>query len=351
MNSSVAAAAELSYARFLGNFIVQFNRYVPIPLLLLGVIGNILNILILKRPSLRSNPCSICFIAASLVNLLVLIDGLIPRILLSFDKDPSDTNDFLCKVKYYVIYSSSALSSWFIVLATIDRYLSSSLEVWKRRLSSIQQNQWRILGLVIFAVLFFIDKFVCFVANIQNEPLKCNVMKGACRDYHNYSYIVVYSLVPCVLMAIFGTLTILNVRKARMTVAPQQPGQAATNSGIAARSTTSNRDRQLISMLLVQIVLLILFSFPISSVRTYLGATGSIVKSPLRLAQESFALQFVIMLTYIPIIDTFYIYVVWGSIFRKELRIMARSWMRALGAPVAQVTPLQSGGTHPTTQK
>ena len=346
MNSSVTEAAELSSARFLGNFIAQFNRYVPIPLLLLGVIGNVLNVLILRRPSLRSNPCSICFIAASLVNLIALSDGLLPRILLSFDKDPSDTNDFLCKVKYYVIYSSSALASWFIVLATIDRYLSSAPEAWKRKLSSIQQTQRRILGLVAFAAMFFIDKFVCFVANIQNEVLKCNARRGACRDYHNYSYIVVYSLAPCVLMAIFGTLTILNVRKARVVIAPQQSGQAAASSGIAARSPTSNRDRQLISMLLVQIVLLILFSFPISIVRIYLGATGSIMKSPLRLAQESFALQFVIMLTYIPNIDTFYIYVVRGSIFRRELRIMVGSWMKVLGISMPPMTQAHSATTN-----
>ena len=325
------SAVELSYAKFLYNFVAQFNRYVPIPLLFLGLLGNVLNVLILRRPSLRSNPCSMCFIAASLVNLLVLVDGLIPRILLSFDKDPSDTSDFLCKTKYYVIYASSALSSWFIVLATIDRYLSSSPDARKRKLSSVKQTRWRILGLVVFAALFFTDKLFCFVANIPNEVLKCNAEKGPCRRYHDYSYVVVYSFCPCVIVAVFGGLTIVNVRRARSVVAPQR-----TNPTAVHPRTTSNRDRQLISMLLVQIVFLMLFSFPISIVRIYLGSTGSIMKSPLRLAQESFILQIVVMLTYVPIIDTFYIYIVWGRDFRKEMRLLSASWMIAWQVPTAR---------------
>ena len=209
MNSTTT----FNYAAFLANVTVQFNRYVPIPLFLLGIVGNVLNLFILKRPSLRSNPCSVCFMAASSVNILVLFDGLIPRTLLSFDKDIADTSDFFCKIKYYVIYTSSALSSWFIVLATIDRYLSSSLDAGKRRWSSLRQTQWRILGFSIFAAIFFVDKLLCFVSNIPNEILKCNAMKGVCRTYHDFSYIVVYSLTPCILLAVFGALTIVNIRK------------------------------------------------------------------------------------------------------------------------------------------
>ena len=84
-------------------------------------------------------------------------------------------------------------------------------------------------------------------------------------------------------------------------------------------------------MLLVQVIFLVLFSFPISIVRIYLTLTASISKTPLRLTQEGFTIQLVIMLTYIPIIDTFYIYVVWGQIFRKELQSMVRSWLRIVG--------------------
>ena len=335
MNSTTTTTT--NYASFLANVTVQFNRYVPIPLLILGLIGNVLNLFILKRPSLRSNPCSVCFMAASLANLLVLFDGLIPRILLSFNKDPADTSDFLCKVKYYLIYTSSILSSWFIVLATIDRYLSSSQDARRRRWSSLKQTRWTILCLTIFAIVFFVDKLICFVANIPNEVLKCNAIAGACRNYHNYSYIVVYSLAPCILLAVFGALTIINIRKSRIVIAPQPPVQETAQARAPVRNNSS-RDRQLISMLFVQVIFLVLFSFPISIVRIYLGFTASDSKTPLRLTQESFALQLVIMLTYIPIINTFYIYVVWGQIFRNELRSMIVSWLRKIGihAPTAE---------------
>ena len=173
----------------------------------------------------------------------------------------------------------------------------------------------------VFAAIFFVDKLVCFVSNIANEILKCNAMRGACRTYHDFSYIVVYSLTPCVLLATFGALTIANIRTSRIVVVPQASAQETAQPRAPVRKTSSS-DRQLISMLLVQVIFLALFSFPISIVRIYLTLTVSISKTPLRLTQEGFATQLVIMLTYIPIIDTFYIYVVWGHIFRKELQSM-----------------------------
>jgi hypothetical protein len=346
MNSTTT----FNYAAFLANVTVQFNRYVPIPLLILGMVGNVLNLFVLKRPLLRSNPCSVCFMAASSANILALFDGLLPRILLSFDKDPADTSDFFCKTKYYLIYSSCALSSWFIVLATIDRYLSSSRDPRKRGWSSLKQTRWRILGLSIFAAIFFVDKPVCFVANIPNEILKCNAMRGACRIYHDFSYIVVYSLMPCILLAVFGALTIGNIRKSRNGIAPQTPAQHTAYSQALVKNTTS-RDRQLISMLLVQVMFLVLFSFPISIVRIYLTLTASISKTPLRLTQEGFAIQLVIMLTYIPIIDTFYIYVLWGQIFRKQLQSMLGSWMKTIGLRVVITDTQISLSNMPTVQQ
>jgi hypothetical protein len=320
MNSTIA----FDYTASLADATVQFNRYVPIPLLLLGMIGNVLNVFIFRRRSLRSNPCSVCFIAASVVNLFILFDGLIPRILLSFQSDPAETSNILCKLKYYVVYASSALSSWFIGLATIDRYLSSSPNALTRQLSTLRRTRWLMLALTIFSLVFFADVLVCFVANIPDEELKCNARAGTCRNYHNYSYAVLYSFGPCVIMGTFGILIIMNVRKIGTLVVPQV--QTVTDTKRSVR-TTKPGDRQVISMLLVQVLFLVLFSCPISIVRIYLGLTDSTNKTTLRLTQENLMVQLVIMLTFIPNIDTFYLYTLTGKTFRKELRIMIASWM------------------------
>ncbi|CAF4484544.1 unnamed protein product, partial [Rotaria sp. Silwood2] len=47
---------------------LQLNRIVPIFQITLGTFGNILNILIFTRRSLRNNPCSLYFLASSINN-------------------------------------------------------------------------------------------------------------------------------------------------------------------------------------------------------------------------------------------------------------------------------------------
>ncbi|CAF4138465.1 unnamed protein product, partial [Adineta steineri] len=76
---------------FLNNISNDLNRYFGIFVFLFGLIGNILNILVLSQRPLRSNPCALLFLASSVSNLIAIVSGLFTRILSGWNLDPTST--------------------------------------------------------------------------------------------------------------------------------------------------------------------------------------------------------------------------------------------------------------------
>src|SRR5215813_5173850 len=111
MNTSTSQST-IAYLNYVTR---ELNRYIPIVLLILGTIGNISNILVFTRPLLRTNPCSLYFISSSIINFCALYIGLLTPFLGLYNLDPTQTIDILCKIRFYLRYSTITLSTWFIL--------------------------------------------------------------------------------------------------------------------------------------------------------------------------------------------------------------------------------------------
>jgi hypothetical protein len=123
------------------------------------------------------------------------------------------------------------------------------------------------------------------------------------------------SLCPSFLMLVFGLLTLNNVRRRRQ-VLPIVLG---------ANQINRRTDTQLLRMLISQVLITIIFTLPFSIFRIYGLFTGTIVKNPLRVAQENFALLIINTTSYFAHSSSFYLYTLTGGVFRKELfKIIAR---------------------------
>ncbi|CAF4956798.1 unnamed protein product, partial [Rotaria sp. Silwood1] len=119
-------STSLNTIAWLNSMNVQLNRYLPLPFLVLGTIGVILNIIIFTRRSLVINSCIHYLLANTIANFIVLYWVVITRIISDGYKiDPSITSDVFCKMKYFLTYVSRTLSTWFLLLACIDRWASS----------------------------------------------------------------------------------------------------------------------------------------------------------------------------------------------------------------------------------
>ena len=120
---------------------LHINRYLSITLFLFGSIGNILSCLVFSHRKLRSSPCVLYFLMASLFNLISLIDGIPPRTLRDWNilPDQTETNSLLCKLRLTVLFITRNAASWLLLCGTIDRYLVSSKNANWRRMSNFKQ--------------------------------------------------------------------------------------------------------------------------------------------------------------------------------------------------------------------
>jgi hypothetical protein len=265
------------------NFITrELNRYIPIPLLILGTIGNILNIIVFTRPLIRLNPCSLYFTSGSIANFLSLYVGLITPFLGLYNLDPTQKSNILCKIRYYLRFSTITLSTWLILFACIDRFLSTSLNVTFRSWSSLH---------VAKRIIFFIST-ICFLFPYTQIFYCCSIIQTVCTITNNICKLSIDSIliacnsgIPPILMILISILTIRNVKY------------------INQISFRHRRDIQLIRILLVQVIVLVLFAIPITAQKLYSCATIFTIKN----------------VSYINTSTTFYIYSLTSKKFRREV--------------------------------
>lgn len=298
------------------------NRYLSIGILVFGSIGNILNCLALSQRTLRSNPCSFFFLTSSMASLITLISGVLVRLLAGFSADLTDTVNWLCKLRIFILFDSRTIASWLIMLATFDRWLSSSINVNRRQKSSLKNARRGVFIVILLSSLAYAQIFYCYEANLTNAPLKCYGRTTWCRLLIDSEFTALSILLPSSLMFIFGFMTILNLRSvAFRRVQPVTITAAhATGTRTGSISRSKKRDHYLLLMLCVQVILLTLFSLPQAIQNLFANATRFEVRSPTYIAINNFVFNLFLLLTYVTNGMPFYIYTLTGgSIFRKAL--------------------------------
>ncbi|CAF1145954.1 unnamed protein product [Adineta steineri] len=296
------------FINYINHLSSDLDRYLSIGILLFGTIGNILNCLALSQRPLRSNPCVLYFLASSIASIITLISGVLVRLL---------------SVRVYILFNSRTIASWLIMLATCDRWLSSSIHTHYRQMSTLKNAQRNIIAAIFLSSVAYVQIFYCYEANLTNAPLQCNGKNTWCRLLINSEFVSITVLIPSMTMFIFGILTILNIRK--VTLRPNQSGIKTGNVQIINNKEHPQRlkksDRYLLLMLLIQVILLTLFSLPQAILNLYNNITLYETESPLNAAINNFILNLFLLLTYVTNGMPFYIYTLsGGTIFRKALR-------------------------------
>jgi hypothetical protein len=96
----------------------------PPLLILCGTVGNIVSIIVLRRPKVRKAVCSFYFIALAASDLLVLYTGLLRQwIYYTFNFDVRHLGTAGCKLHTWLVYFSLHFSSWILVAVTIERIM------------------------------------------------------------------------------------------------------------------------------------------------------------------------------------------------------------------------------------
>lgn len=279
----------------------QISRYTPFPILALGLFGNIVNMLIFIRPRLLGNPCSTYFFWASITNLNVLFFGLVTRVLSEgFGIDPVSNNLGFCRFRYFILHSSMVLSSWFTILAGVDRYCISSRSITCRQHSNLRSSRLLVALTTLVCFALYSHVFALFtIEQLQSGP-SCYAQAGAYRIFYDFFYFATYSFTPPLVMVAVGLATFYNVHHVHRAIQPAD--QLARN----ARSL-KRRDRQLIKMTLVQVLCAILLTLPIAVQKLYVTFTQGTTKSAYQVAIEGLVAQLLRFFVFINCSTSFYL--------------------------------------------
>lgn len=322
----MSSSSNASLITSLDNGIMQLNPYFGMFIFLFSIVGNIANLFVLSQRPHRSNPCAWLFLASSIANFIDILAGLISRFLSTWAADLTNTNQFLCKTRAFLLFDGITIGAWLIALAIVDRWLSSNINVNRRQHRTLKNAQRGAMIIIIISTIMETQQIYCFEANLTNTPLKCYTTTVVCGIISDLFFALVTILFPLILMFIFGLMTISNVRLAQSRLKPMST--TITNGRPTQRKKS---DRYLLMMLFIQVFLMLLFTLPLSIYKLYSTITRNVSKSTLQNTIENFIFNTFLLLLYVSCGMSFYIYTLCGgSVFRKTLFDLLKTLRRKM---------------------
>jgi hypothetical protein len=221
-----------------------------------------------------------------------------------------------CGMFFYFRHSFNQMLRTFFVMVCADRYASSSNRANIRAFS-----EYKVAVRVIPSVIIF-----WFLLPILPTGLRvlsngvCDARSGAYDTIYTVYIVSSTGIFPLVTMITFGILMIKNLGKMRNRVQPSTSSEAAAN-------ILRKRDRDMMRMLLVEIIICSITISPNSITHIYKSASANVVKSKDRQAIETFTYYIArLFLLYMANTFSFWVYISTSQTFRLELKTLIIKW-------------------------
>ncbi len=297
------------------------TEYVMSIFLVIGVLGNIINIYMFTIKNFLRNTCCMYLLATSIINVLSLIWGILAALYTVDHIDPSTYSFIYCKLRLYTIHTLLMIGRSLMVFACIDRYALCSRSA---RFRSFCEPKIAIR--IIIAHLFIWPLITIHIPILQNLNGKSCGMSG--------SYIIIYGLyvticsgtLPPVLMIIFSVLAIQHRRELR--------------TRLNTTRVNNRRDDTLIIMLLSQVIVYVITTCLYPAITLYRAITNGQTKTSQSLQIETFVNFFSnTILVYLNPASAFYVYFTSSKCFRKECKTAFVHLYKKIVRRRAQVAP------------
>ncbi|CAF0973906.1 unnamed protein product [Adineta steineri] len=274
------------------------------PILILGIIGNILNIIVfLHKASYKHNASSFYMLVKSFFDLNVLIISLAGDIIIDGFHANALTSENWCKFRVPLAYINSLCSSSCLCLQAIDSYMCSSRNATIRQYSTIKKARYLIVGFLFVWICNECPYYFMKSANIIPN-LTCQTSNTIYRTYRSYFTILVLNIiVPITIISLFGYLTYKNMH-------------TLNTDGQYRLSTLT---KQTIRMALYETIIVLLFKCPFGIAQIYLVSTANIVKDVYRQTKEQFITLFFYFYVYNANAVPFFCYFAASKSFRKQV--------------------------------
>ncbi|UJR38064.1 hypothetical protein I4U23_030745 [Adineta vaga] len=309
-----------------------FSSYIGGTILIAGLLGACFNVIVfLSLNTFRQSSCAFFLTIMSFVNIGQLLTGLLSRILISgFDINLTETSLAYCKFRSYCLQVCTLTSYTCMCLATIDQFLATSLRPrWQQYLTIRKAYLLCILFFVIW-LLHGIPTLIYY--NLDKSPVSgrmiCVITNSVYDLYITDVYLIILTgILPVTITIVFGSLAYRNVRQIPYRTIP-----------LVRREL----DKQLTSMVLVQVVYNFIVTIP------YVSLVIAIYFMELRVKifiddVLNFWSILTILLQYLYYAGSFYIYICVSQRFRQQyVHVISEIYIKYLKRPtvfVNQVIP------------
>lgn len=294
-----------------------FFRIVGPIMMLVGFIGCIINLLVFTKKNLRKNPCTIYFIAFNISNILFICSLLLQLTMyLGFHINPSIENLTICRLRLYSAVLFNTLSPFYLLLACIDRsWVTSPNALTRQRSTQRLAVVCLVIGTIFWSLIHIHVLIYSTVLQLLPTFSVCYFPRGIYRVFIGY-YMLMKEILTLLLMALCGLWSIKNVQRIRHGVVSSMV-RTMTERNIYS---TSSKDRQMIWMLLLDILIYVLFSFSYALLLIYQQITQYDRKSVERIEIETVITNLCLFSIAIPYCTSCYANLIASKAFRKEVK-------------------------------
>ncbi|UJR17694.1 hypothetical protein I4U23_004592 [Adineta vaga] len=285
----------------------QTTIYVQPIHFILSMITNILNICILRDRTLRSSPCTHYFLSFSCASILYTCILCPTQILRRYNILWMNTN-IGCKLSPYLLFVLPLQASIMLILASFDRFCSSSSESIKlRSLSNVRIAQWSIIFSSILCALYMLP--MMFIYDFNSNLHLCIQYSNTPTTIYAFSQIGIYYILAPIIMMIFGVLTISNIRRQLTRIQPR-----------TCVRPNRRTESQLARMLIIQIAVHMIISLPFGImylINTFIPSS----RTPFIIGIRLIFVAWQQCDYFVP----FFLYILSGGIYREKLVRMFKS--------------------------
>ncbi|UJR17573.1 hypothetical protein I4U23_004469 [Adineta vaga] len=296
---------------------LYINIYGFFTILIIGTIGNILNLITLLSKDFRTKACIFYLISSSSLDLFFINFGIIIRLATEyFGNNLNVTNRGICKIRGYSLVCLPAMASTCLLLATFDRCVSTSPHAHWRRLSSM----WFARRVFIMSMLFILisGMFQLIIFDLRNGT--CAPLPGLETILVTVYGDVFAFLIPDGGTFIFGIMTWIHIH--------QSKNRVTTTTEVSHQTVRIQRmNRQLLILIFVQAIISAVIGMQRGITYSYNVITSSVKKSIEQQQIEYFILQISTLTFYTKFGMTFYINYSSSSMFRKVFKKSMESLM------------------------
>ncbi|CAF2570584.1 unnamed protein product [Rotaria sp. Silwood2] len=298
--------------------------YFGIPVLIGGVLGGILNIIVfLSLQTFRESSCAFFLTIMSFVNIGQLITGLLSRVMISgFGVDLADTSLVYCKIRNFCLQFCALTSYTCMSLATVDQLLATSLQPrWQQYLNTKKAHRLCTMFFIIW-LLHSIPSLIWYnlSLSVRTGRVGCVITNPVFQQYFTYVYLLILAgVLPIIINITFGSVAYSNVRQIPYRTIP-----------LIRREL----DKQLTTMVLVQVVFKIFVIVPYISV-LFILTTANLSSNSINTVQLNFANFVTGMIYYLYFASPLYIYICVSKRFRQQFIhvisiIFIKRWKRQI---------------------